>query len=189
MLSRFINFLKQVRNGRKVSVLGESSRLHGFIDRRASNSRIEIGRDCDIRGILVTETNDSRIEIGDNVFIDSGVLIDCVMRIAIEQDVLVAHGCMLADSDNHSVSYSIRKNDLRDWRSGGRHDWATTSSSPVRISKGAWLGARSIILKGVTIGEGAVVGAGSVVTHDVPPYTIVAGNPARVIREIPPDER
>jgi acetyltransferase-like isoleucine patch superfamily enzyme len=45
------------------------------------------------------------------------------------------------------------------------------------------------VTKGVTIGEGAVCGMGSVVTKDVPPYTIVAGNPARVIRELPPDER
>ncbi len=51
------------------------------------------------------------------------------------------------------------------------------------------IGAKSIIVRGVTIGEGAIVGAGSVVTRDVPPYTIVAGNPARIIREIPEDEQ
>jgi acetyltransferase-like isoleucine patch superfamily enzyme len=94
----------------------------------------------------------------------------------------------LADSDNHSISYSIRKKDLADWKKK-QHDWSTTRSASIRVSKGAWIGARAIILKGVTIGEGAVIGAGSVVTKDVPPYTIVAGNPARVIREIPPDER
>ena len=76
-----------------------------------------------------------------------------------------------------------------DWRDGGKHDWETTNSSPVIIKKGVWIGARSIVLKGVTIGEGAVIGSGSVVTKDIPPYTINAGNPARVIRYIPPDER
>jgi acetyltransferase-like isoleucine patch superfamily enzyme len=60
---------------------------------------------------------------------------------------------------------------------------------PVKINDRVWIGFNSIILKGVTIGEGGIVGAGSVVTKDVPPYTIVAGNPARVIREIPIDER
>ena len=93
------------------------------------------------------------------------------------------------DSDNHSVQYSLRKKDLSDWRCGGKHDWATTNSKAVVISKDAWLGARAIILKGVTIGGGAVVGAGSVVTRDVLPWTIVAGNPAKIISEIPEHER
>jgi acetyltransferase-like isoleucine patch superfamily enzyme len=61
--------------------------------------------------------------------------------------------------------------------------------APIRICRGAWIGARSIILKGVTIGEGAIVGAGSVVTRDVPAFTIVAGNPARILRELATDER
>jgi acetyltransferase-like isoleucine patch superfamily enzyme len=78
---------------------------------------------------------------------------------------------------------------LADWKSGGKHNWVTTISKPILISKGAWIGAKSVILKGVTIGEGAIVGAGSVVSKDVPPYTIVAGNPAKIIRELPLDER
>ena len=56
--------------------------------------------------------------------------------------------------------------------------------APVRIGDKAWIGFNAIILKGVTVGEGAIVAAGAVVTKDVPPYTIVAGNPARVIRTL-----
>lgn len=56
----------------------------------------------------------------------------------------------------------------------------------VKIKRGAYIGVHSIILPGVTIGEGAIVGAGSVVTKDVPPLTVVAGNPARVIKNIDP---
>jgi acetyltransferase-like isoleucine patch superfamily enzyme len=59
----------------------------------------------------------------------------------------------------------------------------------VYIDDDVWIGAMSIILKGVTIGEGAIVGAGSVVTKDVPPWAIVAGNPAKIIREIGINER
>jgi acetyltransferase-like isoleucine patch superfamily enzyme len=59
----------------------------------------------------------------------------------------------------------------------------------VKIGDGAWLGARTIVLKGVEIGEGAVVGAGSVVTRSIPPYMLAGGNPARVIRAIGPDDR
>ena len=59
----------------------------------------------------------------------------------------------------------------------------------VRVDDDALIGANSIILRGVNVGEGAIVGAGSVVTRDVPRYIIVAGNPARVIRKLHPDER
>jgi acetyltransferase-like isoleucine patch superfamily enzyme len=65
------------------------------------------------------------------------------------------------------------------WRNSNHHDWRTTLCKPIRICRGVWTGARSIVLKGVTIGESAVIGVDSVVTKDVPPWTIVAGNPVR----------
>jgi galactoside O-acetyltransferase len=61
--------------------------------------------------------------------------------------------------------------------------------APVKIQDKVWIGFNAIVLKGVTIGEGAVVGAGAVVTRNVPAYTVVAGNPARPIRELTPSER
>jgi acetyltransferase-like isoleucine patch superfamily enzyme len=189
MLRKLIAFLRKRRNTGKVSSLGKNSLLLGYVDKRAAKSRIDIGSDCLIQGTLVTETSDSRIRIGDNVFVGGGTTIDCVVSVTIENDVLISYDCMLADSDNHSIKYSLRKKDLADWKSAEKHDWGTTISRPVLLSKGAWIGAKAIILKGVTIGEGAIVGAGSVVTKDVPPYTIVAGNPAKIIREIPLDER
>lgn len=115
-------------------------------------------------------------------------MFDCVANISIAEDVLISYQCLLSDSNNHSISYSVRKNDLARWRIG-QHDWSTVRTAPIRVNRGAWIGARAIIMKGVTIGEGAVVGMGSVVTKDVPAWTIVAGNPARVIREIPENER
>lgn len=61
-------------------------------------------------------------------------------------------------------------------------------SAPIRVCRHAWIGARSVILKGVTIGEGAIVGTGSLVTKDVPSWTIVVGNPARAICELTDQE-
>ena len=69
----------------------------------------------------------------------------------------------------------------RDYHSTGQ---GTEILKPVAIGNNVWIGCKAIILKGVTIGEGAVVAAGSVVTKDVAPFTLVAGNPARVIREV-----
>ena len=85
--------------------------------------------------------------------------------------------------DNHSLDFRIRKKDLSDWKKG-YHDWSLHPCKPIKLSQGCWIGARAIILKGVAIGTQSVVGAGSVVTKNVDPYSIVAGNPARVIKRI-----
>ena len=63
-------------------------------------------------------------------------------------------------------------------------NWIDVETRPICINKNAWIGTRSIILKGVNIGEGAIVAAGSVVTKDVPEYTLVAGNPAIVKKKL-----
>lgn len=186
MLARLIKHIsKKITKPPRLSAeYGRNTDITGTIEKRAPNSTIVIGRDCLIEGLLVTETDDSQIYIGDNVFIGGGSILDCVVSIVIEDDVLISYQCIIGDSDNHSLLYEIRKLDLADWKKR-KHDWSTTKSAPIKISKGAWLGARSIILKGVTVGEGAVVGAGSVVTKDVPAWTMVAGNPARVIKKLP----
>jgi acetyltransferase-like isoleucine patch superfamily enzyme len=175
------------RNARLVTS-GRNTQVTGTIDKRTAGGSIVIGDDSVIAGFLVTERDTSRIQIGNNVFIAGGTTVDCVAEIAIEDDVQISYQCILMDSDNHSLKDRIRRLDLARWRADA-HDWSTCKTVPIRICRGAWLGAGTIVLKGVTIGEGAIVGAGSVVTTDVPAWTIVAGNPARVIRPLTEDER
>lgn len=169
--------------------VGTGTELSGVVDIRKKGGRVKIGNDCLVAGMIATERETSIVKIGDNVNVGGGTVIDCVGSITIEDDVLVSYQVVIQDSDNHSVRYSIRKNDTRDWLNNQTHDWSTTPQKAVKISRGAWLGARSIILKGVTIGVGSVVAAGSVVTKDVPDWTIVAGNPARIVRQLREDER
>lgn len=145
-----------------------------------------VGRGCLMQGQLVAERDESRLVLGDRVLVGGGTVIDCALSITVEDDVLISYECILADSDNHSLYPELRRNDLATWMDGRRHDWSHSAMAPIRICRGAWIGARSIILKGVTVGSGAVVGMGSVVTRDVPARAVVAGNPAQVIREIGP---
>lgn len=100
---------------------------------------------------------------------------------------MIAWGVSITDHNSHSIVFSKRRNEI-DW-STGEKNWSSVHCAPVKICDKAWIGFNSIILKGVIIGEGAIVGAGSVVTKDVPPWMIVAGNPARIIREISATER
>lgn len=112
-----------------------------------------------------------QIIIGNNVGI-SGSSICARQKVTIGNNVLIGSGCLITDSDAHPINWL----DRRDGRNGN------TQCAPVEIGDDVFIGARSIILKGVTIGDRAVIGAGSVVTKDVPADALVAGNPARVIR-------
>src|SRR5512138_2028821 len=96
--------------------------------------------------------------------------------VVIEDEAFVGHGVMFIN-DRYPRSAT---------ESGALQTEADWQIVPTTIKKGASLGSNATILCGVTVGEGAIVGAGSVVTKDVPPYTIVAGNPARVLRKIEP---
>ena len=181
--------LKDRMNRRRVKSCGRNSVIHGYVDARGSRCEIMIGNDCTLQGLLVTEHDDAKITIGDNVFIGANTVLDCATEIVLEDDVLVSYECLLLDSNNHSQNFDMRKNDLPDVKSGRDYNWSVIPSKPIRICRGSWIGARSIILKGVTVGEGAIVGAGSVVTKSVEPYTVVGGNPARLLKIIPESDR
>lgn len=180
--------LKARRNRALVDHCGAGAELRGTIDKRHLKSFVSVGDGSRIDGYLVTEIATSRVTIGRNTLLGPKSVIDCMESVTIGDDVLISYECILADADNHSLSYSKRKDDLNRWRNG-THDWADVKSAPIVIEDGAMIGARAIILKGVTVGKGAVVGMGSVVIKDVAPYSVVLGNPARAIMEIPPDQR
>ncbi len=168
--------------------IGVNTEIVGTLDIRREGGAIIVGNDCFIEGYVVCENEASKIDIGNNLYIGGSTVIDCAGSVTIEDDVLISYYVTIADSDGHSIKFSVRKNDLQAFRQG-KVDWSVIPIAGIVIKRGAWIGAHAIILKGVTIGEGAIVGAGSVLTHDVPPWQIVAGNPARIIREILEEER
>lgn len=147
-------------------------------------SIIKIGRNfiaqADIRwnsygiiqpNVLNVRTPGAQIIIGDNVGI-SGSIISASQSIVIGNNVLIGSGCIICDSDAHPIHPK------------DRNDNEKTKSNPIKIEDDVFIGARCLILKGITIGRGSVIGAGSVVTHDVMPMSIYAGNPAKFIKKL-----
>lgn len=124
----------------------------------------------DVCTILRTIDN-GIIMIGNNVGLSNSSLI-ARNRIEIEDDVTIGGGVKIYDNDFHSLNYQTRIHEPYD----------DIASKPVKICKGAFIGAGSYILKGVTIGERSVVGAGSVVSRDIPADEIWAGNPAKFVK-------
>lgn len=116
-------------------------------------------------GIFLSVNKGAKLEIGSGRT-NRDVDITCFNSIKIGNNVLISKGVMIRDSDNHTVL-----------KEGYRQ------SKPIVIGNNVWIGMRAVILKGVTIGDGAIVAAGAVVTKNVPANTVVGGVPAKVIRE------
>lgn len=124
-----------------------------------------------IRLMNLYRTGISGITIGDNCFLGDGVALDMADRITLENDVTISFDVMILSHTNvgfkgHPLQSSIVSN-----------------AKPVRLCSGCFIGARAVILPGLTIGAGSAVGAGAVVTRDVQPKTLVGGVPAKVIRK------
>lgn len=166
-----------------------------YVDlRHPQNGRkyMDIGSKSHISGSYIFETEEGYISIGDRVYIGEGNCFISKTKITIEDDVIIGWDCIIYDHNSHSIYWNERKNDvLQVYEDYCRYadpirnkDWSHVDSKEIRICKKAWIGFGVTILKGVTIGEGSVVGAQSVVTKDVPPYTVVGGNPAVVLKRI-----
>ncbi|WOH48831.1 acyltransferase [Bradyrhizobium sp. sBnM-33] len=181
------------------AILGWKSRFSGAVSigrgstiawrriRRAAGNVLSVGEDSIVHADISFEETGGKIQIGSRTFIGRSHLV-CYRSLSIGDDVIMSWGITIVDHDSHSVDWIDRRNDVREW-SAGRKDWKKIAHAPVVVSNRAWIGFNVSVLKGVTIGEGAAIGACSVVTRDVPPYTLAAGNPARVIRTLsaPPD--
>ena len=128
-----------------------------------------------------------RISIGDWCYIGPGCKVWSMLSIAIGHRVFISHGVQIFDNNTHSLLAGERHARYRELRTVGRHlEQEQVKRKPVVIEDDVWIGFNAAVLKGVTIGRGAVVGACAVVLHDVPPYTVVGGNPARKIGESRP---
>jgi len=188
LISRILQYKAKKTLSRYPHVAIHSSAKVNFrAVRYTPGSTLEIGEGSIVEGSLVSERDGASITIGRNSFIGSSVIVSAT-RIDVGDDVLISWGCSIVDHDSHATAWSERKRDVRDWREG-KKDWSHVDVRPVKICDKSWLGLNVIVLKGVEVGEGAVVAAGSVVVKSVAPWTIVAGNPARVIREIPVEDR
>lgn len=156
-----------------------------------SRTYVKVGKDNMLDCQILFESGKGDVVIGDNVYIGNSKII-CRSKIEFGNNIFVAWGVYFYDHDSHSMDYKLRQQDilqqLNDQRNGDlfikNKNWNVVNTAPIKICDNAWIGLNAIILKGVTIGEGSIVGAGSVVTKDVEPWTVVAGNPAKVVKRL-----
>jgi acetyltransferase-like isoleucine patch superfamily enzyme len=154
------------RHGARCSLVTCEGRLpvvHG-------GGRIRVGR-LALRGATVAVELGARsggeLTIGDRTFVNQGASLVARCGIAIGEDTRIGDGVAIYDSNHHPLE-----------------EGAEVHAAPVRVGRNVWLGRGAIVLPGVTVGDHSVVAAGAVVGQDVPPRALVAGNPARVVREL-----
>lgn len=160
---------------RPIKVVGNLLLNHQAVGRWSTVSRIRICKNAEMSvngncafysGADIILFDGGSLEIGSGSYANVNFRVRCSRRISIGCACAIGHDVFIMDSDFHDIS------------DGGKE-----RSAPVIIGDHVWIGARTIIMKGVRIGDGAVIAAGSIVTRDVPDHCCAAGNPARIRKE------
>ncbi len=148
--------------------------VHGNVLEALREDRLRIGPQVLLEpGVWLTCPGEARIVIGAGTFLNLNVQVAAVELVEIGEHCMFANGCFVTDG-NHRFDDPVKP---VPWQ-------GFTTKGPTRIGDNVWCGANVVVTSGVTIGERSVIGAGSVVTTDIPPYSIAAGAPAKVLRTI-----
>ncbi len=148
--------------------------VHGNVLEAFGEGRLEVGEGTLLEPhVWLTADGDARIRIGQGSFLNIGVMVAAADLVEIGDHCMFANGCFVTDS-NHRFDDPDRP---ITWQ-------GFTSKGPTRIGDNVWCGANVVVTSGVTIGERSVIGANSVVTEDIPPHSIAAGAPAKVLRRV-----
>jgi acetyltransferase-like isoleucine patch superfamily enzyme len=148
--------------------------VHGNVLEALRERRLEIGPQTVLEpNVWLTAPGDARIRIGGGSFLNIGVMVASMQLVEIGDHCMFANGCFVTDA-NHRFDDPLQP---VPWQ-------GFVTKGPTRIGDNVWCGAHVVVTSGVTIGERAVIGANSVVTEDIPAFSIAAGAPARVLRTI-----
>lgn len=157
-------------------------------NKTGSKDNIQIGSNCMIRCQIIA-LGSGKISIGDNTYIGVNSRLGAIQNITVGNNVIISSQVHILDNNNHPTSPEQR---LQMTKSadffGELWSWTQSEHAPINIHDNVWIGERCTILKGVTIGQGSIIGANSVVTHNIPNYVIAAGNPAKVVKYLSPKE-
>jgi acetyltransferase-like isoleucine patch superfamily enzyme len=148
--------------------------LHGNVLEALRDGRLEVGEHTLFEpGVWITAPASARVRIGAGTFLNLGVTVAALELVEIGDHCMFANGCFITDAD-HRFDDPGRPVTWQGFQSKG----------PTRIGDNVWCGANVVITSGVTIGERCVIGANSVVTTDIPPFSIAVGVPARVTKQV-----
>ena len=172
------------RNFKKYALTGTDFVFSAKSNCRAQKpGQIRIGDHCRIYGKLESQA-EGKITVGDYTAIHEHSVIGSVESVTIGSYVMISNHVHIYDNNNHPTEPELRRQICLAGHRGELTGWKYADHAPVVIEDDVWIGEYAAVMKGVTIGQGSVIAAHAVVTHSVPPYTVVAGNPAHVVKEL-----
>ena len=148
--------------------------VHGNVLEALREGRLEIGAHALLEpDVWITAPGSARVRIGAGTFLNLGVMVAAMELVEIGSHCMFANGCLVTDADHRFDD----PNRPVPWQ-------GFTTKGPTRVGDNVWCGAHVVITSGVTVGERSVIGANSVVTEAIPPFSVAAGVPARVLRRV-----
>ncbi|RZK18867.1 MAG: acyltransferase, partial [Flavobacterium sp.] len=184
-VSKRENVVEKEKRYHDNAIIGYNSRFSK--DARIFNnlndkSRIKIGENCLIYGDILIYGHGGNVEIGDLVFIGENSRVWSSLSIKVGNNVLISHNVNIHDNNSHPLDSNLRRVQAEIILTKGLPDSSFgTKEDKIVIEDDVWIGFNSSINKGVTVGKGSIVAAGSYVFKDVPPYSVVMGNPAQIV--------
>lgn len=179
-------FNEKILQFKEICIFEDSVKFYDetIIENHQNNkTKINIGKNTVLRGFIMLFKCGGEIVIGNDCFIGPDTKIWSAKKITIGNRVLISHNVNIHDNISHPLNSVERHLDFKHIFSKGFQDKTDLNEKEIVIEDDVWIGFNSIILKGVRIGKGAIVGAGTIITKDVPPYSIIVGNPPRIIKK------
>ena len=155
---------------------------HLTIYNQGAKSNIQIGNNV-ILDCKINCNANGRLRIGNSTSIREKSVVNCDNRIEIGNFCFIGDRVLIQDNDSHPELPDLRRRQSMEIGTRITNTYEA-NNDPIKIADGVWVGTGAIILKGVKIGKNSIIGAGAVVTHDVPAMKIAAGNPAKIVRSI-----
>jgi acetyltransferase-like isoleucine patch superfamily enzyme len=161
----------------------KTSMIYNF---QKNRNKIVIGTNSQVHGELLIFKYGGEIIIGNNCYIGENTKIRSGEKIIIGNDVLISHNVHIIDNTAHEINYIERAEGFKKIINTNSlpEEKGNIKTNLITIEDNVWINFNAIILKGVTIGKGSIIAAGSVVTKTIPPFSLVAGNPAKVIKTV-----
>lgn len=188
----FFNPYRYVSKNSNIAIKPDTILLKSTRFRINKQNRISIGHNSMVGCSFIFESSQGEIEIGDNSFVNTGTEIISRNKVTIGNNVMISWGCTIYDHNSHSLNWIDRVDDLEKTIEAYKKNldllhgknWQTVKSAPIIIEDKVWIGFGCSIFSGVTIGEGAIIGANTVIRDNVEPWSVMIGNPAIKIKDL-----